>query len=333
MRRRALAVLVALAGALLGASPAHALVIGIGDQKPDMFSDERFVDLDIRYARYMIPWDVMRVPADLARLTDWLDAAKAAGVQPLLTFGHSLRPDKRRTMPTPAQFRAEFVKLRRAFPWVRTFATWNEANHCGEPYCHKPEKAAELYRALSASCPKCTILAAELLDEPNMVDWVKAFVHELGWWPRYWGLHNYLDANRWRTVGTQSLLDATKHSQIWLTETGGVVARRNASTITFPMNTRHAAQSLSWIFRDLVPLSRRITRVYLYEWSASTSYDTWDSALINPHGKIRPAFTVLSNEQRRLVARAKSEQGAGPPETTETTTTAGPGLTASERTG
>ena len=46
--------------------------------------------------------------------------------------------------------------------------------------------------------------------------------------PRYWGMHNYIDANRLRTTGTRRMLRAVK-GQIWFTETGGIVARRTAA--------------------------------------------------------------------------------------------------------
>ena len=48
-----------------------------------------------------------------------------------------------------------------------------------------------------------------------------------------WGLHNYIDANRFRTRGTRALLRAVK-GDVWFTETGGLVVRRNGSTVEFP---------------------------------------------------------------------------------------------------
>jgi hypothetical protein len=54
------------------------------------------------------------------------------------------------------------------------------------------------------------------------------------------------------------------------------------------------------VFRSLVGLSARITRVYLYHWNADRRFDTWDSALIDMYGRPRPAFRVLSSEMRSL---------------------------------
>jgi hypothetical protein len=299
MTRRAIVVaLAAVAVALGAAGPASALVIGIGDQKTDMFFDPRFHELDITHARYTVGWDVLTSGWQTAQLTQWLDWARFAGVDPLISFGHSRSAGKRRTLPTPERFLYEFRRFRFAFPWVKTFATWNEANFCGEPTCHRPALVAAYYDVIRRQCPSCKIVAAEVLDQPNMTSWVKAFRRKAHVEPRYWGLHNYIDANRLRETGTKRLLAATR-GQIWFTETGGIVARRNRSTTAgFDESARHAAVATRWVFDRLVPLSSRITRVYLYHWNASSTLDTWDSGLINPHGRVRPAFAVL----KRVVA-------------------------------
>ena len=147
------------------------------------------------------------------------------------------------------------------------YASWNEANHCGEPTCHRPELVAAYWRKLRVECPTCRILAAEVLDMPNMTSWVKAFRRAAKVEPRYWGLHNYIDANRLRTTGTRRLLKAVK-GQVWFTETGGIVSRTNRRKVTFPESAEHAAMATRFLFDDLIPLSRRITRVYLYHWNS-----------------------------------------------------------------
>jgi hypothetical protein len=308
MTRRAVALaLLALAGMLAGAGPARALVIGIGDQKTEMFADPRFHALDIRYARYMAGWDVLTSPWQTQELDQWLGWARAAGVQPLVSFGHSRGPGLRRTLPTPSRFKYEFRRIRARYPWVTTFATWNEANHCGEPTCHRPALVAAYYNAMRRECPRCTILAAEVLDMPNMTSWVRAFRRKAHVEPKYWGLHNYIDANRLRRSGTSRLLKATR-GQIWFTETGGIVARRNRSAVGFEESTRHAAIATRWVFDRLVPMSRRITRVYLYHWNASSTLDTWDSGLIGPHNNVRPALGVVRRVVRVREARRRDRQ-------------------------
>jgi hypothetical protein len=300
MRLRLLTLLVVLAAAALAApAGASALIVGIGDQKPEMFSDPLFVSTGVRNARLSVGWDVLTSDWQIAQLDAWLGAARAAGVSPLITFGHSRTAGHRRVLPTPERMRYEFRRFHARYPWVRNFAAWNEANFCGEPTCHRPELVAAYYRALRLECPACHILAAELLDQPNMVSWVTAVRHASRVEPRYWGLHNYLDANRLQTWRTRALLRATK-GQIWFTETGGIVGRHNKSHVTFTQSPRHAATATRFVFRSLVGLSARITRVYLYHWNADRRFDTWDSALIDMYGRPRPAFRVLSSEMRSL---------------------------------
>lgn len=276
------------------------VAIGIGDQKTAMFSDPRFKALDIRYARFAVGWDVLTSSWQTAELEHWLAQARLAGVEPLISFGHSRTEGKRRSLPTPERFKYEFRRFRAMFPWVKTFATWNEANHCGEPTCHRPTLVAAYYNALRRECPSCKILAAETLDMPNMVSWVKEFRRKARVEPKYWGLHNYVDANRLRDVSTKRMLKATgPRSLIWFTETGGIVARRNRSTTAgFPESAKHATAVTRWVFDRLVPLSGRITRVYIYQWNSSTPFDSWDSALVNAHGKSRPAMAVLKRVVR-----------------------------------
>ncbi len=134
---------------------------------------------------------------------------------------------------------------------MKEYAAWNEANHCGEPTCHRPRLVAAYYRNMRRDCPDCRILAAEVLDTPNMVRWVRAFRRAAHEEPRYWGLHNYVDANRRRTRGTRRLLRAVK-GLVWFTETGGIVARHNPHRITFPESAHHAAVATRFVFRRLV---------------------------------------------------------------------------------
>jgi len=303
--------------ALIVPASASALVVGIADQKPDMFYSPLFASLNVQYARVSVSWDAMEHPWETAEVDAWMDGARAAGVMPLVGFGHSRT--NRRKLPTPSRFKYDFQQFRKRYPWVTTFATWNEANHCGEPTCHRPELVSSYYRSLRRACPKCTILGAELLDMPNMASWVDQYQRHLGRRksprPRYWGLHNYLDANRLRTTGTKTLLKHTT-GQVWFTETGGIVKRRQTkNTVTFPESTAHAATATRWVFNKLVPLSRRITRVYLYQWSSAKG-ENWDSGLVDLKGKGRPALTVVRSQlkilQKRREAAARRQAESQP---------------------
>ncbi len=306
--RRALTLALVLAATLLAvpAAAQAAPVLGMGDQKPDVFADPRFRELGLRHARLQIAWDWSRTSWQVEELDAWLGAARRARVTPLVTFGHSRL--QRRSLPEPFRFAAAFRRFRARYPWVRTFATWNEVNHGGEPTFRRPGYVVAYWRSIRAACPTCTVLAAELLDAPNMVDWVRRFRRLAGEEPRAWGLHNYLDANRFRTGGTRRLLRAVR-GDVWLTEVGGLVARRDAQgrpargRIRLDESPWHAARVTRFILDELTTLSPRIRRLYLYHWNVRTSRDTWDSAFVSPAGGARPALRVLTTwlerERRR----------------------------------
>ena len=95
--------------------------------------------------------------------------------------------------------------LRKRYPFVKEFATWNEAN-----INKKPETVARWWLAMRKACPTCTILGADLLDRSNVGTWAQRFVKAAKRTPKVWGLHNYVDANRLKTTGT---LDAAQGGQ------------------------------------------------------------------------------------------------------------------------
>lgn len=306
----ALVLALTAAGGLAGALPAGAAqtaarppAVGIGEQEPFMFADPRFQALGIRYARLSIGWNALENRAQTRALATWLRAARADGVQPLISFEHSWIAHRHRQLPSATQFARQFRSLHARYPWVTDFATWNEANYCGQPTCHSPTLVAAYYRQMRRICPSCTVLAAEVLDVPGMVYWVDDFRRALGYEPGIWGLHNYIGANRLQSASTRALLNAT-HGQIWFTETGGVVARHNHSAHDFPESPAHAATVTRFVFNTLARLSPRIARVYLYQWNPGThgraGPSPWDSGLIGPHGKPRPAFWVLVRELHTL---------------------------------
>jgi hypothetical protein len=261
-----------------------------------MFTDSRFTALGIRYARFSMAWDALTSPWQTDELDTWLQAARDAGVQPLVSFAHSRT--NRRAKPTPERLKYEFRRFRQRYPWVTTFATWNEANLCGEPTCNRPSLAAGYYRALRRECPSCTILAPELLDMPNMVQWARDFRRAVGYVPKLWGVHNYVEANRFKQVRLRRFLRAMPGAKIWLTETGGLVRRDNASTTDIPEGPRHAGEVTRYIFDRILPTNPEIERVYIYHWNAGPASVTWDSGLINPSGGERSALFVLARVLR-----------------------------------
>ncbi|HEY7935317.1 MAG TPA: hypothetical protein VID48_15965 [Solirubrobacteraceae bacterium] len=258
-----------------------------------MFSDHRFQVLGIHYARLDVAWNAVEYEPSRSRIADWLEDAKADRVRPLITFDHGQQPGWREHLPSAARFGVAFRRFRAQFPWVGDFATWNEANYCGEPTCKQAGRVAHYYQQIREYCRGCEVLGAELLDESNMNEWTSQFRGALGGGePEIWGLHNYIGANRLKTGSTVRLLEATK-APIWLTETGGVVSRSGRHPADFTASATHAALVTRFLFGRILRLSRRIKRIYIYQWDGGGPRASWDSGLIAPNGRSRPAYDVF----------------------------------------
>src|SRR4051794_2653890 len=278
-RRLGSVVLGLLLAALLGvgaSARAAEPLVGIGDQKAAMLSAPFWRELALPRVRYVVAWDALQFPDQRAEADAYLTAARAAGADVLLSFGHSRVASRVRVLPSPGRFGREFRRFRARYPWVHEFLTWNEANHCSQPTCRRPDVAARYYNTLRRACRGCRIVAADVLDTSRMPRWIAAFRRRATGRHLIWGLHNYIDANRFRTRGTRGLLRATRHDEaVWFTETGGIVARRNDSPITFPENEGHAAKAARWVLK-LARLSPRVKRVYFYQWTPRGPDATWD---------------------------------------------------------
>jgi hypothetical protein len=290
------------------ASAAAPLVVGIGEQSNGIFSSAPWQQLGTRDVRYIVAWDALDSRWQREETDAYMAAAENAGARVLLGFSHSRSRFKRvrTTLPSPRRFRRVFKRFRARYPFVKSYLTWNEANQRGQPTWNRPKMAGRYYDILRTDCRECTIVGPSVLDSSKMPGWVKqvekAAKHRIG----IWAIHNYIDANRFRTSGTRSLLRATK-AKIWFTETGGLVRRDNGSRIEFAESPRHAVRATKWVLK-LARISPRVRRVYFYHWTAPAPKATWDSALIDRSGKPRPAYTVVRTFVRRL--RAASRQRA-----------------------
>jgi hypothetical protein len=271
-------------------SPRAGLAVGIGEQGTAMFADPRFKALRIDKARLVTAYDATRVGFERALVDAWLGAARDAGVEPFVTFGHSrVHPRK---LPTVAEFRSDFRAFRKRYPEVRVYAPWNEINHASQPTSRAPARAAEYYNVARAECPDCTVLAGDVLDQAGMGRYLREYRRHLDGEPRIWGLHNYADSNRFRDSGLGELL-ATVPGDVWLTETGGIVRFGRS----FPEDEQRAARAIAYALR-LARTHDPVKRVYLYNWTGSKPSDRFDSGLVGPDGKPRPGYEALRKALR-----------------------------------
>lgn len=293
---RSLAAVAILAtSAVLGCSPgAQAkLVVGVGDNGPAMFKDPNFQSLGTKISRKIIPFDFYRSRFELDQLRSWVDGATALGIEPLIAFEHShSNPLK---LPSAREFRRSVVYLRTHFPEVESISPWNEANHSSQPTWQNPARAAQYFKVVRQVCGRCRIVAADVLDQANMLPWLQAFKRSAGSGARIWGLHSYADSNKnvtWTNSSTRKLLGAVK-GDVWLTEVGGIVAFKDH----FRYNEDRAAAAVGKTLK-MASKSGRIKRVYIYSWFGTvhprhTRKFAWDSGLVSANGKPRAGFRVL----------------------------------------
>jgi putative glycosyl hydrolase len=287
---------------------ASALTVGIGDQKAAAFSDTRLRSLGLRYARLIVPWDA--ATSEPGVVDQWLAAVAAAGMEPHVAFEH-LRsadcPSRPCVVPSAAQYGAAIRRFVARFPQVKTYTTWNEANHQSQPVVSRPEMVAAYYDQLRAACPSCTVVAGDVLDSGSYASWLRRFLDASSTTPQLWGLHDYGDVTYGRTTGVDTVLGIVPGS-LWVEETGGIVTLRNGSgRTTFATSEAAAATAIDRAFA-LTTTRPRITRMYVYEWMAYNN-DPFDAGLVRPDGTARPSLDAL----RRNLA------GSAPTATTTTT--------------
>lgn len=279
---------------LVAASAGSAATIGIGDQQASMFSSPLFQELDVPIVRYIAPYDAMNHGDDARNAATFIEAAEKAGARVLVAFYHSRHTPMK--LPTRGQYVSATRKFIRAFPSVREYQPWNEANRGTVPGLFaspSARTAATYYMALRRICTGCTITGLDLLDGMDMAPslrYLRTFQRYAKPAPRIWGLHNYSDTNRNSTARTRAFLRAVRGS-VWLTETGGIVKLGS----TFPggrSGQARAATALRQMFR-IADRNPRIKRVYVFQWTGSPSSARFDAGLTNPDGTARPGYRVV----------------------------------------
>ena len=285
---RRISLLVLLLSLTLCATAQAKPTLGIADQKPETFLDARLTTLNMKISRLYMPWDVLRDKRTLAIVDNWLAGSKLAGMSPLITISRSRLPNRKSVNPSPAQLVREFKKWRKRWPGqMSTIATWNEAN-----IAKKPELVAAWWVALRRSCSSCTILGADLLDDPKVLDWAARFVKAAKRSPAIWGLHAYNDANTFKTTITKALLKGLK-GDFWITETGGVADRPRPTYRFAGCGVRHQTRATRFLLKDIARLSPRIKRIYIFNWGLGDGNASFDSALIDEQSRERPALNII----------------------------------------
>jgi hypothetical protein len=306
--RRTLLPIAALVAALAVPASAGAYTLGVSDQQAQTFTNPLFAPLKFKEARYITPYDVMESPADKAALDQWITAARAAHQKILISFEHSHRGSRAKTLPSVAAYTKEVKKFKKAYPFVTQISPWNEVNrkifftpstgYQGQPTWNSPKRVAQYYMAARKVWPGKTIVGIDILDENNVnrtIKYLKSFLRYAKPTPKIIGFHNYSDTNRFSVTRTKRVL-ATFKGKVWLTETGGIVKLGTS----FPYSLSRASRALGCMF-TLAKTNKRIQALFVYQFNPAADPLTarFDAGLINPDGTTRPGYDVVKSRKAR----------------------------------
>ena len=284
--------------------------VGVGDQNAAMFDSARWQSLKLKRTRYLVPWNWNASAAQTAETTAYMNRARAARQQVLVTFtarrgcwnGRRYSKSRACRAPSAAAFRKAFGAFDNQFPWVKTYSAWNEVNHASQPTYKKPALAVRYYEVLRklARKRKFKVMAADILDTSNMRGYLRSFMRKAKGSPRLWGLHNYQDVNRRTSADTRLMLSLVP-GEVWLTETGGIVKFQG-----FPYSTSRAANRTKWMFKLANRYDSRqaglrsvITQLFVYRWFGEASRSArFDAGLVSAAGAPRKAYPVFARSAR-----------------------------------
>ena len=283
--------------------------VGIGDQSPGMFDNAAFQSLKIKRVRYLVPYDWYRDAGQNGQVVAFMVRARAARADVLVHFTARRgcfdkgRYSKRKACRAPSvkSYTKAVKRFRKAYPWVKTYGAWNEANHVSQPIAKNPKRAAQYFLALRKACKGCQIVAADVLDISNMRSYLRRFLRNAKGRAKIFGLHNYQDVNRVTAEDTRIMLD-TVPGQVWLTETGGILTLLPS----FKRNLKRQAARTKQMFKlanrydsRQRGLRSKITRLYNYEWTGHPRGARFDAGLTNEDGSPRPAYKTFKRLARK----------------------------------
>lgn len=286
--------------------------VGMSDQDPAMFDNPKYQKLDIKRVRYLVAWDWYKHDWQVGEVAAFMNRAEQDGAEVLVHFtagrgcyvNGRYKKKKSCRAPKVRKYKKAVKRFLREYPQVDTFGVWNEANHVSQPTARKPGRAARYFLAARKVCRGCDIVAADVLDNRAMPNWLARFKRKAKGKARIYGLHNYTGVNRKRADGTVAML-RNAPGQVWLTETGGLYK----FLPDFKANQRRQANRTKYMFkladrydRRRGGLRGRITRLYNYQWTGVEPSARFDAGLVNEDGKPRKAyrkFKKLARKQNR----------------------------------
>jgi hypothetical protein len=193
-------------------------------------------------------------------------------------------------IPSVPEYTAAVRSFIHRFPAVKRYTAWNEPDFPYTRLGFKPRLAAAFFNVLVRNCRGCLVIAGDLfLPVAQLRPYLLSYIRALRFRPAAWALHDYTDVRTHSTSQLRLLLKLTRGA-VWLDESAGIERRGH---------WQYPNQSAAFANRDeqfLFSLARRfprVSRIYHYQWQAAP-WAGWDSALVAPNGRLRPAYRVVA---------------------------------------
>ncbi len=259
----------ALAGSSAGAAPTAApYVDGISDQSlaawDGGFSSSAFAAYlssrwiaagHIRYARYVVQWNIMSESSDgpsatgdyRERFEAWYRDAARLG----LTLDLSLAAYTG-GLPALGEYETQLGELLRRFTSIRYLEAWDEPNDVPGMTPSRADLYTNVASSLCDGRAYCTVIAGNLLDSPDMLSYEASYEKGLDPAPAIWGVHPYhaVERRSERVIAqfVELLPDHGAGEQVWFTEVGAYDCWRG-------VRYGEAAQAAgaAWLTRTLMP--------------------------------------------------------------------------------
>jgi hypothetical protein len=313
--RLLLPVLLVLAALAVPAGAQAAVTVGIAENNPQMFSDPLFTQLGVKQARVVVSWNAVSRHGDdeIDRVSQYLYAAQAAGVTPLVTFEHARgdaticnrRKNRKKIqckLPTAKQYTAALKKFHALFPFVKNVVPWNEINHFTQPTAKNPKAAAKFTTIARKVFKGGTVVVADILDAADntrakrptfrsATKYIKRFRKAYKGPRKVCGVHNYSDINRFRSTGTKAVIKALGCKQIWLTEAGGIYKFTG-----FKKSEKRQLKATKYMFK-LAKRIKKVKRLYVYTWFGGVT-SRFDAGLV-AKGKARKAYAEVRKHTKK----------------------------------
>ena len=266
-----------------------------------MFDQPSWQPLKLKRVRYIVPWDYAKDAVQHAEVDGLHErrARRQAGRAREFTarrgcyVNGKYSKSKACKAPSVSAYKKAVKAFRRQFPWVKTFAPWNEVNHVSQPTYKSPKLARRVLRRRMKQRAARSARHGRRRARPEQrrratcagsSGYSKNKAPDLG--------PAQLQGRQPPPVqGPRRRVLQTSPGQVWLTETGGIV---HVQALGLQDSPSRAASATKYMFQlaDRFDSKKRATsrrsRGSTSTAGSASRTARFDAGLVNPDGYAAP---------------------------------------------